>query len=83
MRDADTPQFWSAYDRMAAQDDSLRVDSPDGRLALGAVSVLARRGPARVEALIREAVAGQGYDPELVNLVCRRVQQKLAETKEP
>lgn len=83
MRDADAAQLRSAYEQLVARDDAFRVDSPEGRLALGAVSVLARRGPARVEAVIREAVAGHGYDPELIELLCRRVQQKLGESREP
>jgi hypothetical protein len=82
-RDFNATQLLSAYEQLVALDATLRVDTRDGRLALGAIGVFARRGPAHVEALIREAIAGQGYDPELVNLLCRRVRQKLADDRGP
>jgi hypothetical protein len=79
----DDAQLLARYDRLAAKDANLRVANPEGKAAVGAVSVLARRSASSVEASIREALANRGYDPELVNLVCRRVHERLAgEVKE-
>jgi hypothetical protein len=66
------------YQRLAAEDGRLRVQSPEARAGLGAVALLARRNPERVEALVREALAHKGYDTELINLVCRRVREAFA-----
>jgi hypothetical protein len=66
------------YQRVAAADARLRVQSPEAQAGIGAVSLLARRNPERVEALVREALANKGYDTELINLVCRRIREAFA-----
>jgi hypothetical protein len=73
-----TPQLLEEYARLAAEDEQLRVSSPDAKATLGAVGLLARRRAGRVEALVREALANKGFDAELVNLACRRVRERLA-----
>ena len=51
-------ELLKTYDRLAADDDGLRVSSAEGRMALGALDELARRkSPRQVEATIR-AVGG-------------------------
>jgi hypothetical protein len=66
------------YERLATEDEQLRVRSPEGRTGLGAVALLARRNPERIEALVREALANKGYDAELIGLVCRRIREAFA-----
>jgi hypothetical protein len=73
-------QLLEEYHLRAATDDRLRVANRESQLAVGAVAELAARTPARLEALVREALSNKGYDPELVNLVCRRVHERI--TKE-
>jgi hypothetical protein len=65
------------YERLAAQDESLRVESSEGQALVVAVTMLARRNPERLEALVREALMNKGYDADLVNLACQRVREKL------
>jgi hypothetical protein len=84
LRNQRTTPNWSQaelleqYQRLAAEDGRLRVQSPEGRAGLGTMAVLARRNPERVEALVREALAHKGYDAELINLVCRRIRDAFA-----
>jgi hypothetical protein len=67
------------YEELAATNKDLRVraDNTEGKLAVAAVSVLAGRTADRVEASVRRGLAGGGYDPLLVDLVCRRVREQL------
>jgi hypothetical protein len=71
------PQLREQYEKMAKQDDRLRVSTPEGKAALGAIGLLARRNSDGIEADIRAALLSKGYDPELVNLACRRIHEKL------
>jgi hypothetical protein len=67
------------YRALLAQDRALRVNSKEGKAAVAALSILARRRIARIEALIREALSQKkGYDAELVDLACKRVREQLA-----
>src|SRR3712207_6435317 len=50
---------------------------PYTTLFRSAMSALSRRNGARIESLIRKALANKGYDPRLVNLVCQQVQEQL------
>jgi hypothetical protein len=79
--DEDRKQFLTQYERLAAADERLRMDSPEGKELVGAVAVLSRRNAGRVKALIRESLAKKGYDPELINLACQRVQDRLTADK--
>lgn len=72
----------SQYERLAAKDEQLRTTSPEGKTLIGAVSVLSQRNAATIETLVREALAKKGYDPELVDLVCKRVREKLEAANE-
>jgi hypothetical protein len=77
-RDENRNQFLTQYERLAAADERLRMDSPEGKELVGAMAVLSRRSAGRVKALIRESLAHKGYDAELINLACQRVQERLA-----
>jgi hypothetical protein len=77
LHDGSQGQLIRHYERLAVEDDGLRVASQEGKLAVGSVSVLARRSPKQIEALVREALANKGYDPQLIDLVCRRVKERL------
>ena len=72
-------QLLEEYQDLLAGDEHLRVSSPNGQMAVGAVAALSHRGARRVETLVREALAGKGYDPELVNLACFRIRERFAE----
>jgi len=72
-------QLLQEYQDLLAGDEHLRVSSPNGQMAVGAVAALSHRSASRVETLVREALAGKGYDPELVNLACVRIRERLAE----
>jgi hypothetical protein len=83
LRDANPAQLTQHYQKLAAADESLRVNSPEGQQAIGALGLLARRSPAQVEAAIREVgAAGKGFDPELIALIAQRVYQRLSEGRE-
>jgi hypothetical protein len=66
------------YQRLVRKDERLRVSSPDGQALVAAVNVLSRRDPGRIEAWVRDALKNKGYDPELIELVCRRIHERLS-----
>lgn len=70
-------ELLDAYQRLAARDERLRVTDPESRAALGAVALLSRRRWPRIETAMREALVGKGYDPELIELACRRVHESF------
>jgi hypothetical protein len=76
-RDWRPEQMAAQYERLTAIDPDLRVTTPEGQLAVGSVSLLARRGPTQIEQSIREALANRGYDPRLIELACQRVHERL------
>src|SRR5262249_5699655 len=76
--DKDRTRLINHYEGLLAEDETLRVSSPEGKAAIGALEVLARRGPGQVEAAVREALSGKGYDPELVERACRLVRDRLS-----
>lgn len=71
-------QLLAQYDRLAAADEHLRVDSAEGKAALGAISMLTRRGSSQVEASVRTALSNKGFDPKLIDLACQRIHEQLA-----
>jgi hypothetical protein len=77
IREGNQGQLLGQYDRSVADDASLRQNRVEGKMAVGAVVVLARRSPRQVEEIVREALANKGYDPRLVELVCQRVHDRL------
>ncbi len=79
----DQSRLIGQYEGLLAEDEALRVNSPEGKAAVGALDVLARRGPGQVEALVREALTGKGYDAELINRACALVREKMNEGKSP
>jgi hypothetical protein len=79
LRDWNQSQLIDQYERMATQDEALRLNRPDGKMAVGAVSLLARRSPKQIETLVREGLANRGFDPRLIDLACQRVHERLVE----
>jgi hypothetical protein len=76
---ADRPALLARYERLAHDNRDLRLDESDddGKVAVAAVSVLAQRSPDRVEDLVRQALAGKGFDPHLVQVACDLVREQL------
>jgi hypothetical protein len=70
------------FNELAAADKDLRLAGPDGREVAVAMDLLARHSPEKVEALVRQALDGKGYDPQLVDLVCRKVREQLSPASE-
>lgn len=66
------------FERPAAGDADLRLGGSDGRGVVVALQALARRSPGQVEAAVRQALEGKGYDPQLIEVVCRRVREQFA-----
>lgn len=77
IRDWSHGQLLGHYDRLVLDDDSLRLTRAEGRMAVGAVGLLARRGPRQIEEVVREALSNKGYDPRLIDLACQRVHDRL------
>jgi hypothetical protein len=71
-------QLIERYQHLAARDERLKVASREGKAAVAGLSLLSQRSTSHIEGLIRNALNNKGYDPELVNLACRRVREKLA-----
>jgi hypothetical protein len=65
---------------LAAEDKELRLSSPEAKAVVVTVGVLSRRSAARIEALIRKALANKGYDPHLIDLACQQVRKELDES---
>lgn len=78
--DGNQSQLLGVYEALMAENEGLRVSSTEGKLAVGAVSLLSRRSPAQVETLVREALADRGYDPALVERACLLVRERLGPT---
>ena len=73
-------RFLKRYRSLLAHDKDLHVDGNDGKAVVAALAILARRRIDRIEALIREALASsKGFDPQLAELACRRVRERLAQ----
>jgi hypothetical protein len=81
LSDKDRTRLTAVYEGLLAEDEALRVSSPEGKAAVGALEQLARRGPGQVEAAVREALTGKGFDPELVERACRLVRERLSYDK--
>jgi hypothetical protein len=74
------PQLAQQYELLAAQDDALRVSSPEARAALGAVAQLTKRTPAQIRATIQDvAGSSRGLDPDVVKLIAQRVYDRLSD----
>jgi hypothetical protein len=71
-------QLLDRYQHLETEDAHFRVSDSREKAVLGAIVLLSRRNPQRIEAAVRKVLDGRGYDPELVNLVCRRIQEQLA-----
>jgi hypothetical protein len=65
------------YRRLLDRDPDLQVKSAEGRRLVVAVSRLSHRSTRRIEVLIRKALAGKGYDPNLIDLACERVRKQI------
>jgi len=84
LTESNQSRFIAQYEDLVVREEVLRVNSTEGKAAVGAVHSLAQRGPLQVEAMVRDALADKGYDPELVNRACALVRDRLnAETKAP
>ena len=73
------PHLVAAYERAARQrpDLELKESNVKGKEAVGALLILAERGPSRMEEVVRLALSDRGYDPALVKLAAERVRQQL------
>jgi hypothetical protein len=76
-RDWSPAQLLAAYEALALRDDDLRLTTPEGRQAVGAIALLARQRPSQLEDEVRHALSNRGFDPELVDLACRRIHEFL------
>jgi hypothetical protein len=76
-RDWTSHQLLNQYERLAASDDDLRLTGLDGKLAVGQIGLLLKRRPAQIEEQVREALTNRGFDPELIEVACRRVHEQL------
>ncbi len=65
------------FNELAAEDKDLHLTSPEAKAVVVTVGVLSRRSAARIEALIRKALANKGYDPHLIDLACQQVRKEL------
>jgi hypothetical protein len=66
------------YQILATQDTDLRISSKEGKAVVVGVQILSRRQIKRIDALVREALSQKkGYDPELVDLACKRIREHL------
>jgi hypothetical protein len=74
---ASPEQINAEYQRILDRDPDLQVKGLEGKRVVVAVSHLSRRSARRIEALIRKALAGKGYDPALIDLACERVRKQL------
>ncbi|MCI0463028.1 MAG: hypothetical protein L0Z62_39275, partial [Gemmataceae bacterium] len=78
-------QLLAQYERAVGRHTDLRLreSNQQGRMAVGAISVLSQRSADRVEELVKKALANKGYDARLVQLVAQQVhEQLLAEVQE-
>jgi hypothetical protein len=66
------------FERLAAQDPDLKLGGPQAAELVVALHGMSRYNPAQVEDAIRHALKDKGYDPLLVDLICRRVQEQLS-----
>ena len=67
------------YERAIRQHPDLRLPDtcPQGRLALGVISMLSQRSGYRVAEAIHKALDHRGYDPKLIETAAERVRQQL------
>jgi hypothetical protein len=82
LREMSQSQLLAYYEKLVAKDERMRVHSAEGKLALGALAFLSRRSPSKIEQAARQALDGKGYDPELIQLTCRRIHQSLNDAGE-
>lgn len=76
-RDWTPNQLNAQYERLAASDEDLRLTGQDGKLAVGQVGLLLKRRPGQIEEQVREALTNRGFDPELIEVACKRVHEQL------
>jgi hypothetical protein len=65
------------YRQLLARDGRLRINDTEGKELVAASSLLSRRSARHIEALVRNVLSNRGYDPELINLLCRRIRERL------
>jgi hypothetical protein len=70
-------QLVGYYERLARQHENLRVASAEEKSLIGAVAALGNRDLEHLESIVRDALNKKGYDPELINLACRRIRERL------
>lgn len=73
------PQLLARYERLVRDHKELRLKESDtnGKLAVGAISVLAHRSAGQVEDAVRKALSKKGYDPDLIKVACDRIHEQL------
>jgi hypothetical protein len=71
------------YDELEARQKDLRLaeDDVEGKLAVGAVAVLAGRSGERIEAAVRQALSDKGFSDKVVRAACEHVREQFAEGK--
>jgi hypothetical protein len=78
-------QLLAHYERVARRHKDLRLGEnyQRGRMAVGAVGILAQRSADWVGEVVKKALASKGYDPRLIQLAAEQVrEQLLTEVKE-
>jgi hypothetical protein len=75
----DKARLLAEYERAAREHKELRLDDADtdGKLAVGATSLLAGRGADHVEDLVKKALSDKGFHPNLVRTACELVHEQL------
>ena len=73
-------ELLAQYERLAREHKDLQLADSDteGKLAVGAVDVLAGRSADRVEDLVRKALTDKGFHPTLVKAACEFVHDQLS-----
>jgi hypothetical protein len=78
-------ELLAEYERLAREHKDLRLADADteGKVAVGAVDMLAGRSADRVEEMVRKALSDKGFHPTLVKTACEFVHEQLsADVKE-
>ncbi len=68
------------YEKLASENKGLRVrdDNVEGKVAVGAASVLAGRSADRIEATVRKGLAGKGFSAHVIDAACKHVREEYA-----
>lgn len=71
------------YERAVQKQRDLRLadDNTKGKLAVGAASLLSQRSADRVEEMVRQALTGKGFHPDLIQAACNLVHKQMAGEK--